>query len=105
LRLRIRNAFLSPRLLRLEISLAVATRHLRKTYLVSTDVEVEGSYLPSGSRSTSSSALNMVKHGMMTATTTSGTNGTRTLSTSLIGEDAGEVGRHVDDESDGGKFR
>jgi len=46
----------------------------------------------------SSSALNMVKHGVMTATTTSRTNGTGTFSTSLIVEDAGEDGGHGDDE-------
>jgi len=34
----------------------------------------------------------------MTATTTSGTNGTGTLSTSLIGEDAGEDSGHCEDE-------
>ena len=68
--------------------------------MVSANVKIEGSYLPSGRRSMSSSALNMVKHGTMMATTTSGTNGTGTLSTSLITEDAGEGGRHVngDDE-------
>ena len=66
---------------------------------MTTDVEVKGSYLPTGLRTMSSLALNIVKHGMMTATTTSGTNGTGTLSTSLIGEDAGEVGRHEDDGS------
>jgi len=38
----------------------------------------------------------------MTATTTSSTNGTRTLSTSLIGEDAGEDSGH---DVDGGKYR
>ena len=46
------------------------------TYVVSTDVKVEGSYLPMGLRSMSSSALNMVKQGTMMATTSSGTNGT-----------------------------
>jgi len=76
-----------------------------ETYLVSTDIEVEGSYLPTGSHSTSSSALNMVKHGTMMATTTSGMNGTGTLSMSLIGEDAREVGRHEDDGSDDGEYR
>ena len=76
-----------------------------ETYLILTDVKVKGSYLPTGSRSTSSSALNMVKQGTMTATTSSGMNGTGTLSTSLIGEDAGEVGRHVDDGSGDGEFR
>ena len=47
----------------------------------------------------------MVKQGMMTATTSSGTNGTGTLSTSLIVEYSGEDGRHVDDRSDDGEFR
>jgi len=69
-----------------------------RTYLVTTDVKVEGSYLLTGRRSTSSSALNMVKHGVMTATTTSHTKGTGTFSTSLIVEDAGEDGGHGDDE-------
>ena len=73
--------------------------------MVSTDVEVERGYLPATRRSTSSSTLNIVKQGVMTATTTSGTKGTDTLSTSVIGEDAGEGSRHVDDESDGGEFR
>ena len=67
-------------------------------YLVSADVKVEGSYLPTVRRLTSSSALNMVKQGVMTATTMSGTNGTGTLSTSLIGGDAGEGGGHCDEE-------
>jgi len=40
----------------------------------------------------------MVKHGVMTATTTSRTNGTGTFNTSLIVEDAGEDGGHGDDE-------
>jgi len=52
-----------------------------------------------GRRTTRSSALNMVKHGTMTATTTSGTNRTGTFSTSLIGEDAGEDGGHDDERS------
>ena len=65
--------------------------------MVSADVEVKGSYLPTGSRTTSSSALNIVKHGTMTATTLSGTNGTGTLSTSLIVEDAGKGGGHSDE--------
>jgi len=69
-----------------------------EAYLILADVEVEGSHLPTGSRSTSSSALNMVKHGTMTATTSSRTNGTRTLSMSLIVEDAGEGGGHADEE-------
>ena len=47
-----------------------------------------------------SSALNMVKHGKMTATTTSGTNGTGTLSMSLIGEDAGEDSGHEERSDD-----
>jgi len=68
------------------------------TYLVSADVEIKGSYLPTDRRSTSSASLNIVKHGTMTATTTSGTKGTGTLSTRCIIEDAGERGRHVDDE-------
>jgi len=84
------------------MSLAVATQHQKRMYLVLTDIKVEGSYLPTGRRSTRSSALNMVKHGTMMATTTSGTNGTGTLSTSLIGEDAGEDGRH---DVDGGEYR
>ena len=55
-----------------------------------------------GSRSTSSLALNMVKHGVMTATTTNGTNGPGTFSTSLIGEDASEHSGHCDERrSDG----
>jgi len=66
--------------------------------LVSTGIEVEGSHLPTDRRSTSSSALNMVKQGTMTATTTSGTNGTGTFSMSLIGEDAGEGVGHGNDE-------
>ena len=41
----------------------------------------------------------MVKHGTMTATTTSGTNRTGTLSTSLIGEDASEDVGHSDERS------
>jgi len=42
----------------------------------------------------------------MTATITSGTNGTGTLSMSLIVEDAGEGGGHADgDESDDGEYR
>jgi len=86
-------------------SRSCATTSEEGTYVVSSDVEIERSYLASGRRSTRSSALNIVKHGTMTATTTSGTNGTGTLSTSLIGEDAGEGSRHVDDEGDGGKFR
>ena len=73
--------------------------------MVSSDVEIERSYLATGRRSTRSSALNIVKHGTMTATTTSGTNGTGTLSTSLIGEDTGEGGRHMDDERIDGKFQ
>jgi len=68
-----------------------------KTYLVPTKIIVEGSYLPTGRRSTSSSALNMVKHGVMTATTTSRTNRTGTFSTSLIVEDTGEDSGHGDD--------
>jgi len=73
--------------------------------LVTADVKIEGSYLPTGSRSTSSVALNIVKQGVMTATTTSGMKGTDTLSTSVIVEDAGEGGRHVDDGSGDGEFR
>ena len=65
-----------------------------RTYLVSIYVKVEGSYLPADRRSTSSSALNIVKQGVMTATTTSGTKGTDTLSTSVIVEDAGEGSGH-----------
>jgi len=72
---------------------------------MTTDVEVKGSYLPTGLRTTSSLALNIVKHGTMMATTSSGVNGTDTLSTSLIVEDAGEGGRHRGDESDGGEYR
>ena len=75
------------------------------TYLVPADVEVERGYLPTGRQSTSSSALNIVKQGVMTATTTSGTKGTDTLSTSVIGEDAGEGSRHEDDGSSNGEFR
>jgi len=71
-----------------------------RTYVVSADVEVKGSYLPADRRSTSSTSLNMVKHGTMTATTSSGTNGTGTLSTSLIVEDAGEGGGHEDERLD-----
>jgi len=67
--------------------------------LISADVKIEGSYLPTGHRSTSSSALNMVKHGMMTATTTSSTNRTGTLSTSLIREDAGGDSGHCEKRS------
>jgi len=66
--------------------------------LVPTDVKVKGSYLPTGRHSTSSASLNMVKHGVMTAATTSGTNGTDTLSTSVIVEDAGKGSGHDDDE-------
>ena len=75
--------------------------------MVSANVEIEGSYLLSDRRSTSSASLNMVKQGTMTATTTSGTNRTGTLSTSLIVEDRGEGGGHADgdDESDGGEYR
>jgi len=73
--------------------------------LVPTNVEVEGSYLPTNRRSTSSLALNIVKQGVMTATTTSGTKGTDTLSTSVIVKDAGERGGHADDGSSDGEFR
>jgi len=59
---------------------------------MTTDIEVKGSYLLTGLRTTSSSALNIVKHGTMTATTSSGANGTDTLSTSLIVENAGTGG-------------
>ena len=73
--------------------------------MIPTDVKVEGSYLPTGRRSTSSARLNIVKYRVMSATTTSGTKGTDTLSTSLIVEDAGEGSRHVDDGSGDGEFR
>jgi len=43
----------------------------------------------------------MVKHGTMTATTSSGTNGMDTLNTSLIVEDTGEGVGHDDDERSG----
>jgi len=68
---------------------------------VTTNVEVKGSYLPTGLCTTSSSALNIVKHGTMMATTSSGTNRTDTLSTSLIVEDAGKGVGHDDDERSG----
>jgi len=65
---------------------------------MTTDVKVEGSHLPTGSRTTNSLASNIVKHGTMTATTSSGTNGTDTFHTSLIVEDAGKGVGHGDDE-------
>jgi len=68
-----------------------------------TNVKVKGSYLPTGCCTTSSSALNMVKHGTMTATTSSGMNGMDTLSTSLIVENAGEGGGHSRMRKDNGR--
>ena len=64
------------------------------TYGIPTNVEVEGSYLPTGLRTTSSSALNMVKQGTMTATTTS-----------LIVEDAGKGVGHSGMRKDDGEYR
>ena len=75
------------------------------TYLVPADVKVERSYLSTGRQTTSSSRLNIVKYRVVTTTTSSGTKGTGTFSTRRIVEDAGEGSRHVDDRSDGGKFR
>ena len=102
--IRIRDTLFCPRLLKVKDQSRSRNTISEEAYLVSADVEVEGSYLPADRRSTSSSALNMVKQGTMTATTSSGTKGTDTLHTSLIVEDAGERGRHMDDESDEGKF-
>jgi len=65
------------------------------------DVKVEGSYLPTGSQTMSSSTLNIVKHGTMTATTSSGTNGTDTLHTSLIVKDAGKGVGHGEERLSG----
>ena len=90
---------------KIQISLAVTTRHLKKTYLVSADVKVERSYRPAGRQSTRSARLNIVKYRVVAATTSSGTKGTDTLHTSLIVEDAGECLRHVDDGSSDGEFR
>jgi len=51
------DTLFSPRLLRLKISLAILTGYLKRTYLVSTDVKVKGSYLPTSLRTTSSMTL------------------------------------------------
>ena len=76
-----------------------------KTYLVSSDVEVERGYRPEGRQTTCSARLNMVKYRVVSTTTTSGTKGTDAFHTSLIGEDAGEGLRHVDEDWLSGEFR
>ena len=65
--------------------------------MVLTDVKVEGSDLPVGG-TTSSSSLVLVQHGTVTTHPTSNTKRANALSTFLVIEDRREVGGHDDDE-------
>ena len=64
--------------------------------MVSTDVEVEGSYLPTLGHTTSSTTLVVIKKRPMTASPTSKTKRTDALDTSVVVEDTGEDGGHDD---------
>ena len=67
--------------------------------MVLADVKVEGSYLPTGLRTTSGTTLVVVEHRMMATGPTSSTDGASTLSTGLVVEDGSKDVGHDDEES------
>ena len=71
-----------------------------KTYLILTNVKVEGSYLPTSLHMMSGTTLVILKEGLMTTSPTSSTNRTDALSTSVVVKDAGEGGGHDDESCD-----
>jgi len=87
-----------PRLLRLKISLAATKQSIwRGTYLVLTDVKVEGSDLPVSRSTMSGPTLVIIQKGTMATSPMSSTNGMHALSTCLVVEDRREVGGHDDE--------
>ena len=67
--------------------------------MVTADVKVKGSDLPTSLCTTSGLTLVVIKERTMTTATTSGTDGTHALSTSLTVEDGREGRRHDDERS------